>query len=364
VQKAFARVRVFQLAATFGILSTAAFATATPAGMFTPPPGLLAALASKTDVAAPPSRESAALAIAVAALSGQRDAQASYASLDALPTSGVLTRFTVLEPRNEHFPTETFARGTHLALGAPAFVRPAATAVALGRLPLMKPEAEWPISRGAVQNAPIMLAYAPATSGIEEPFDALMGNIRPSADEAMEAWRPRPRPDPDTVLGWLEGRALGQFAPGQHAWVQNPLPESVHNAKQQKCLAEGIYFEARSESESGQAAVAQVILNRVRNPAYPDTICDVVYQNKDKRNACQFSFACDGIKDRVRSKRAWRVAQRIAKDVTDGKIWLEEIGDSTHYYAYYVRPGWASRMIKADRIGAHLFYRTKRGGWS
>jgi hypothetical protein len=362
VQKAFARVRVFHLAATFGILSTAAFATATPAGMFTPPPGLLAALASRVDVAPPPSRESAALAIA--ALAVEPGPQANYGSLEGLPTSGVLARFTVLEPHDDALPTETFARSTHLAIAAPAFVRQAPVEVALERLPLMKPEVEWPISGEAVNRAPVMLAYAPSDSALEEPFDALMGDIRPSAEETTEVWRPRPRPDPDTVLGWLEGRALGQFAPGQHAWVQNALPESVHDAKQQKCLAEGIYFEARSESESGQAAVAQVILNRVRNPTYPDTICGVVYQNKHKRNACQFSFACDGIKDRVRSKRAWRVAQRIAKDVTEGKTWLEEIGDSTHYYAYYVRPGWASRMIQADRIGAHLFYRTKRGGWS
>jgi spore germination cell wall hydrolase CwlJ-like protein len=190
-----------------------------------------------------------------------------------------------------------------------------------------------------------------------------MGDLRGGAYDD-EGYRPRPRPDPAPLLAWLDGRALGQFAPGQHAWVRNPLPASVHNAKQQKCLAEGIYFEARSESEDGQAAVAQVILNRVRNPAYPDTICGVVYQNKNMHGACQFSFACDGIADRVRSKRAWRAAQRIAEDVTDGKIWLDDVGDSTHYHANYVRPRWGKHMIKADRIGAHIFYRTRFGGWS
>ena len=237
--------------------------------------------------------------------------------------------------------------------------------LALVRLPQSKPEAVWPLDRTRSGAEGTLLAYASAEIPITAPFDAVMGDLRGSAlDQDDGIYRPHPRPDPEQVLGWLEGRALGQFAPGQHPWVQNALPASVHEAKQQKCLAEGIYFEARGESEEGQAAVAQVILNRVRNPAYPDTICEVVYQNKRKRDACQFSFACDGIADRVRSNRAWRTAQRIACEVTDGEIWVADVGDSTHYHAHYVRPGWAKRMIKVDRIGAHLFYRTKNGGWS
>ena len=84
---------------------------------------------------------------------------------------------------------------------------------------------------------------------------------------------------------------------GDHAWAANPLPKSAFSAAQQRCLAEGIYFEARGEPVSGQAAVSQVILNRVRNPHYPNTICGVVYQNKHWRNRCQFSFACDRIRD-------------------------------------------------------------------
>ena len=102
----------------------------------------------------------------------------------------------------------------------------------------------------------------------------------------------------------------------------------------------------------------------MRNPAYPDTICGVVYQNKNWRNACQFSFACDGRPERIYSQRAWRVAERIAEEATEGKIWIAEVGDATHYYANYVSPGWARRMILTDTIGAHIFYRTKRGGWS
>jgi len=110
--------------------------------------------------------------------------------------------------------------------------------------------------------------------------------------------------------------------------------------------------------------VAQVILNRVRNPAYPKTICGVVYQNKDWRNRCQFSFACDNIKDRVNSERHWKMAREVAMATTAGKIWLTEVGSATHYHAVYVRPAWGKSMKKVGRIGLHLFYRTYGGGWS
>jgi spore germination cell wall hydrolase CwlJ-like protein len=161
-----------------------------------------------------------------------------------------------------------------------------------------------------------------------------------------------------------EGRFIPPATPGDHPWMSQPLPASVFSEKEQKCLANAIYFEARGESLRGQAAVAQVVLNRVRNPTYPDTICGVVYQNKHLRNRCQFSFACDRIKDRVRSRSHYETAEEIAMAVTAGKIFLPEIGSSTHYYATYVRPGWARAMQRMKRIGLHIFYRTHGGGWS
>jgi len=161
-----------------------------------------------------------------------------------------------------------------------------------------------------------------------------------------------------------EGRFVPQIGPKDHAWAASILPPSVFSASEQQCLASGIYFEARGESVKGQAAVAQVILNRVRNPAYPKTICGVVYQNEDWRNRCQFSFACDNIKDRVNSQYHWRVARDVAMAVTAGKIWLPQVGSATHYHAVYVRPDWARTMEKVGRIGMHVFYRTYGGGWS
>ncbi|MET3520758.1 cell wall hydrolase [Mesorhizobium abyssinicae] len=160
------------------------------------------------------------------------------------------------------------------------------------------------------------------------------------------------------------GRFIPPMAKGDHWWIQNPLPASVFSKPEQACLANGIYFEARSESVRGQAAVAQVILNRVRNPAYPKSICGVVYQNDNWLNRCQFSFACDGRKKRVTDPAAYKTAQDVAMAVTAGKIFIPEVGSSTHYYANYVHPGWARTMKRMTKIGLHIFYRTYGGGWS
>ncbi|TPM35120.1 cell wall hydrolase [Mesorhizobium sp. B2-3-4] len=160
------------------------------------------------------------------------------------------------------------------------------------------------------------------------------------------------------------GRFIPPMAKGDHAWIQNPLPASAFSKPEQKCLANGIYFEARGETVRGQAAVAQVILNRVRNPAYPNSICGVVYQNDNWFNRCQFSFACDGRKKRIDNPVAYKTAQDVGMAVTAGKIFIPEVGSSTHYYAQYVHPGWARTMQKMTKIGLHIFYRTYGGGWS
>ena len=151
-----------------------------------------------------------------------------------------------------------------------------------------------------------------------------------------------------------------------HAWVNYALPSNVHSASEVKCLATAIYFEARGEPERGQIAVAQVVLNRLKNPAYPNTICAVVYQNKNKRHACQFSFACDGIPDRITNRTAWSASKTLATKILndDRTMFLSDVGAATHYHANYVRPRWARAMKKVDKIGRHIFYKTRGGGWS
>lgn len=130
---------------------------------------------------------------------------------------------------------------------------------------------------------------------------------------------------------------------------------------EQKCLAEAIYFEARSEPEEGQAAVAQVILNRVGSGLYPASVCGVVFQNQQRRNACQFSFACEGKALHVADPGSWATAVRVAREVTEGTSYVSDVGAATHYHANYVRPVWAARLRKMDVIGHHVFYRLKAG---
>jgi spore germination cell wall hydrolase CwlJ-like protein len=132
--------------------------------------------------------------------------------------------------------------------------------------------------------------------------------------------------------------------------------------KAEKCLADAIYFEARGEPVRGQIAVAQVVMNRVFSGYYPGSVCGVVYQNSNRHLACQFTFACDGIPDRVSEPDAWTRAKEIAHGTLDGKFWLPDIGKATHYHAYWVHPWWVHEMRKLDRIGVHTFYRPRNWG--
>jgi spore germination cell wall hydrolase CwlJ-like protein len=132
-------------------------------------------------------------------------------------------------------------------------------------------------------------------------------------------------------------------------------------SREQKCLAEAVYFEARSEPVAGQAAVAQVILNRVKSGLYPSSVCGVVYQNRQRHLACQFTFACEGKSLRIGDSDSWETAKRVAREVTEGKTYLAEVGGATHYHADYVRPSWARRLKKMDVIGRHIFYKLRPG---
>jgi hypothetical protein len=132
--------------------------------------------------------------------------------------------------------------------------------------------------------------------------------------------------------------------------------------KAEKCLAEAIYFEARGEPVGGQIAIAQVIMNRVFSGFYPSSVCGVVYQNASRHLACQFTFACDGIPDRIREPDAWERGKKIAADILDGKLWLPQVGKATHYHAYWVHPSWVREMTKMYRLGVHTFYRPRRWG--
>lgn len=126
---------------------------------------------------------------------------------------------------------------------------------------------------------------------------------------------------------------------------------------EENCLARAVYFEARSESALGQMAVAKVILNRVKSPNYPNTICGVVYQGTQRRNSCQFSFACDGQPDDVRQASAWAQAKSVAQRAIKGDMNLGSgMNTATSYHADYVTPRWSKTLRKVSRIGRHIFY--------
>jgi spore germination cell wall hydrolase CwlJ-like protein len=128
-----------------------------------------------------------------------------------------------------------------------------------------------------------------------------------------------------------------------------------------ECLTSAVYYESGDQSDDGERAVAQVVLNRVRHPAFPSTVCGVVYQGSTRATGCQFTFTCDGSLERRPDAEGWARAKRIAEAALNGAVYAP-VGWATHYHADYVVPYWASTMAKNAVIGAHLFYRWP-GGW-
>ena len=127
------------------------------------------------------------------------------------------------------------------------------------------------------------------------------------------------------------------------------------------CLASAVYYEAGSQDENGQRAVAQVVLNRVRNVAFPSSVCGVVYQGSTRSTGCQFTFTCDGSLERRPDSAGWARASRVAQAALAGAVFAP-VGLATHYHADYVLPYWASTLAKNAVVGAHIFYRWA-GGW-
>ena len=136
---------------------------------------------------------------------------------------------------------------------------------------------------------------------------------------------------------------------------------AIDTAAEQQCLAEAIYYEARSESTRGQKAVAEVVLNRVESRFYPDSVCGVVYQGTErakarKRKNCQFSFTCDGSMERwTAAGEKWADAENLAAIMLDGD-YTPQTKDATHYHATYVKPVWAKRLKRTRQVGKHIFY--------
>jgi hypothetical protein len=130
----------------------------------------------------------------------------------------------------------------------------------------------------------------------------------------------------------------------------------VDRSRALQCLTAAIYYEAASEPDAGQRAVAQVVLNRVAHPAYPNSVCGVVYQGSERRTGCQFSFTCDGSLARAPSRMFWLRAERVAADALAGMVYAP-VGLATHYHTIQIHPYWADSLKHVGTIGAHRFYR-------
>jgi spore germination cell wall hydrolase CwlJ-like protein len=191
--------------------------------------------------------------------------------------------------------------------------------------------------------------------GLPDPDMKPMASLPPAADEVSKAAESgesiaaKGEVNSDNQLTKTPAERLG-------------LLDEKARAKSEKCLAEAVYFEARGEAVRGQIAVAQVVMNRTFSGFYPNTVCGVVYQNKHRHLACQFTFACDNVADVVREPDMWERAKKIAKAMLDGQLWLPEVAKSTHYHAYWVHPSWVNEMKKMYKFGVHTFYRPRAWG--
>ncbi|MDP1872947.1 cell wall hydrolase [Phenylobacterium sp.] len=159
----------------------------------------------------------------------------------------------------------------------------------------------------------------------------------------------------------LAAREINAFKPFAGLPINAMDPFVLRASRQDRtqalrCLSQAIYYEAAREPRDGQRAVAQVVLNRVRHPAYPNSVCGVVFQGSARSTGCQFSFTCDGSLTWAPEPWLWREVEAVAREALDGFV-EGGVGSATHYHADYVAPYWAPTLVKMTKVGAHIFYR-------
>jgi spore germination cell wall hydrolase CwlJ-like protein len=157
---------------------------------------------------------------------------------------------------------------------------------------------------------------------------------------------------PSTELTTLSGEVIGTSPAARSLQIMGNFTDQ---ARAQQCLTQAVYYEAASEPDAGQRAVAQVVLNRVMHPSYPSTVCGVVYQGSERTTGCQFSFTCDGALARVPSRYFWERAAGVARAALAGYVY-QPVGLATHYHTIAVHPYWAPSLNYLGTIGAHRFY--------
>lgn len=239
-----------------------------------------------------------------------------------------------------------------IAVLAGAIALPAMAAHAEWRLPEVAPEASAIVARNQVEPLPFEQAGATFPGSAlyflaDPPAAASTVNVPVEGDAGVNpiaAWNG----DPDAAI------AIEAAGPAARGFLSRGT--GLDKARALDCLAKAVYYEAASESEGGQRAVAQVVLNRVAHSAYPDTVCGVVYQGSQRRTGCQFSFTCDGSLGRKPSATYWARALSVARRALSGEVYAP-VGLATHYHTTWVNPYWAPSLAHIGTIGAHRFYR-------
>ncbi|MCT2559103.1 cell wall hydrolase [Tsuneonella sp. YG55] len=225
-----------------------------------------------------------------------------------------------------------------------------ALAAAVG-VPAMAAPGEWRTFDLAADPAEAPVTAMP----FERPGESFPG----SAFFYLEDLPPLPTGDAPAPLESVvhpgdEPAATGPEGPAARAFTETGT--GLDKARALQCMTMALYYEAANEPTEGQRAVAQVILNRVAHPSYPNSVCAVVFQGSERRTGCQFSFTCDGSLERRPARESWNRARRVAMSALGGAVY-RPVGLATHYHATYVLPYWAESLANVGTIGLHTFYK-------
>lgn len=227
-------------------------------------------------------------------------------------------------------------------------------------------------SRGVLGRTEYATPYRVSVAVTLQPHDPQLWSLVNADDFAAAQAIDADLPDPMSVQALGEASATvpasGPAALRQEAYVGPAAQRTVFRgatstdtARAHYCLTAAIYYEAASESDDGMRGVAQVVLNRVRHPSFPGSVCGVVFQGSQRAIVCQFTFACDGAMARAPSRPNWSRAARIAAEALAGRT-FPAVGLATHYHTQAIWPSWGRSLAMTNIVGAHIFHRW-RGRW-
>ena len=263
------------------------------------------------------------------------------------------------------------SRGRHLAAAAPALVAALGVAMAAGSTTRTDDDRRAEaVARatggdfGSSGLSALLARFDPAQRALAARHDPELAERPYGLTPGWESLTLAGKPILELGASGLDARKRNAAMPAATGALQPARPfvfkaaTETDRRRALRCLSQAIYYEAALESIQGQEAVAQVILNRVRDPNYPDSICGVVFQGAERTTGCQFSFTCDGALSQPPVDWAWSRSSKVAERALAGHV-AARVGTATHYHADYVFPWWSPTLAKIDQIGAHIFYRWK-----